>query len=63
MLYIALGLSISLTNLSSPINCMFQIFSWRKADETMLSENNDKDQVPKTVAEMRELIAELKENK
>lgn len=60
MLYLALGLSISLTNLCNPFTCMFQLFSWRNANEVILTDTDHPEQVPKTVAEMRELIIELK---
>lgn len=60
MLYLALGLSISLTNLCNPFTCMFQLFSWRNANEVILTDTDHAEQVPKTVAEMRELIKELK---
>lgn len=60
MTYLVLSLSISLANLSAPLSCMFQCFRWQKANEAMLSENENTDQVPKTIEEMRKLIETLK---
>jgi hypothetical protein len=65
MLYLALGLSISLTNLSAPLHCFVRLFCWPKANEVILSESADESSqtnVPKTVKEMRKLIEELKGN-
>ena len=62
MLYLTLGLSLSLTNICQPLSCIFSLFSWRDANEIIL-ESSDENQVPETVAEMRELIEALKEDK
>ena len=67
MLYVVLGLSLSVANLAAPVKCICELFSWRNANEVMLSqiekENQEGSEVPKTVAEMRELIRVLKEPK
>ncbi len=66
MKYIALGLSLSLTNICNPFYCLFQIFSWPKANEVIVKQNCEgeegdekkqcENKVPETVAEMKELI-------
>lgn len=60
MFYFALGLSISLTNLSAPVSCLAQMFVWRHANEVILTETNHAEEVPKTVKEMAKVIAEIK---
>lgn len=63
MLYVALGLHLSLLNLSAPIKCLAQVFYWKDSNTEILTKNSEKNQVPQTVAEMRKLIKELKETK
>lgn len=60
MFYIALGLSISLTNISAPFSCLAQLFCWRGANEVILTETDHAEQVPKTVEEMTKLIEVIK---
>lgn len=62
MFYLALGLSISLTNLSAPLTCIAQLFCWRGANEVIVQETEHPDQVPKTVEEMRKLIKDIKDS-
>jgi hypothetical protein len=63
MLYVFFGITMSLTNLAAPVNCFCRLFAWPKANEVILDKDADKKDVPKTVAEMRELIRVLKEPK
>lgn len=63
MLYVAIGLSISLTNLAAPISCLSQLFYWKDSNAEILTEKAKGNQVPETVAEMTELIKTLKANK
>lgn len=65
MFYIALGLSISLTNLSAPFSCLAQLFCWRNANEVILhesAEGSTENRVPETIEEMRKLISEMKKD-
>jgi len=66
LIYFAVGFSLSLTNLSAPISCLSQLFCLPKASEILqteqeLAKEGKQSEVPQTVAEMRKLIAELKE--
>ena len=63
MLYFALGITISLTNLSAPLSCLAQLFWWRDSHTEILTEVENENQVPQTVDEMRKLIKELKSTK
>lgn len=63
MLYLALGLTISLSNLSAPLSCLAQLFWWQDHNAEILTENETENQVPQTVAEMKELIKALKETR
>lgn len=61
MLYVAIGLSISLTNLAAPISCLTQLFYWKQQPRNeIVNETEGEKQVPETVAEMKELIKILK---
>lgn len=60
MLYLAFGLSISLSNICNPFSCLFQIFSWSEANEVLMQDTGNERHVPETVEQMRELIKEIK---
>lgn len=61
MLYLALGLSLSLANLASPLKCFCQIFSWREVNEQPSGKDEPTSKkVVKTVEEMKALIRTLK---
>jgi len=62
MLYLALGLTISLSNLSAPLSCLAQLFWWQDHNAEILTDHDSENQVPQTVEQMKELIKELKAN-
>lgn len=67
MLYLALALKLSLTNLSAPIGCLFQLFHWpvnRKTEKIIpKDENENQQEIPVTAEDMRKLIETLKSGK
>lgn len=63
MLYLAIGLSFSLTNLASPAACFLKIFHYKPKKSCAEVAPDCGDEIPKTVEEMRKLIETLQENK
>lgn len=63
MFFLSLGLSLSLTNLTSPLSCVGELFCRRDRDqENGRKCKNPKNNIPRTSGEMHDFIANFKKS-
>lgn len=63
MLYLAIAISVSLSNLAAPIHCLTQLFYVKCRTKETDDERSDRCKVPDNVSDMRKLIKTLKADK